>query len=66
MFTTGNGRYHYYVAHWCDIDGEYQGKYFSIDKLGESEAFRLACEYRQQRIEELNAQGAGYTARHGT
>jgi hypothetical protein len=40
-------------------------KSFCIDRLGEQEAFRLACEYRAKMIEELNSQGAGYTERHG-
>lgn len=41
-------------------------KYFSIEKLGEEQAFRLACEWRERMIQELNDQGAGYTERHGT
>lgn len=40
-------------------------KTFSISKLGKEEAFRQACEYRKQKIEELNQSGAGYTDRHG-
>jgi len=60
----------YYVAR-CQTtnpNGKVAVKYshFSIDKLGEAEAFRLACEYRAKMIEELNANGAGYTTRHGT
>lgn len=39
---------------------------FSFSKYGKEEAFRLACEWRKQKIEELNAAGAGYTDRHGT
>lgn len=39
---------------------------FSISKYGKDEAFRLACEWREQKIKELNEQGAGYTDRHGT
>jgi len=41
-------------------------KYFSISKYGEEEAFRLACQWRKEQIEQLNANGAGYTERHGT
>lgn len=60
-----NGRY-YYTANWTTVNGKRKQKSFSILKLGESEAFRLACEYREKMIEELNSQGAGYTERHGT
>lgn len=38
---------------------------FSCEKYGYDQAFQLACEYRAKMIEELNAQGAGYTPRHG-
>lgn len=63
--STNKGRYHYYIAHWNAFNGKQKQKCFSILKLGELEAFRLACEYRQQIIGELNSQGAGYTERHG-
>lgn len=55
----------YWRATYCDLTGKQICKYFSIDKLGNGEAFRLACEYRAQKINELNNQGAGYTERHG-
>jgi hypothetical protein len=59
--------YHYYGVCWATLDGNTNNrKYFSRDKLGDEEAFRLACEYREKMIAELNAQGAGYTERHGT
>ena len=48
------------------IDGRISTRSFSVLKYGKDEAFRLACEWRQQMIAELNAQGAGYTERHGT
>lgn len=54
-----------FVAVWKE-GGKSNSKSFSIRKYGESEAFRLACEYRKQKITELNDQGAGYTERHGT
>jgi len=41
-------------------------KSFSISKYGLIPAFYLACEWRKERIKELNEQGAGYTDRHGT
>lgn len=56
----------FYTANWKDISGKSRQKSFSISKLGDTEAFRLACEYRTRMIEELNADGAGYTDRHGT
>lgn len=55
----------YFVARWFDRSGVLKGKHFRIDKLGHDNAFRLACEYRAKMIEELNAQGMGYTERHG-
>ena len=48
------------------VDGVSKYKRFGVAKYGKDEAFRLACEWRQQMIAELNAQGAGYTERHGT
>lgn len=47
-------------------DGQIYSKRFTISKYGEEQAFRLACEWRNQKIKELNEQGAGYTERHGT
>lgn len=58
------GRYKYWVAYWKDV--KLMSKCFSVSTHGNEEAFRLACEYRAKMIEELNAQGAGYTERHGT
>lgn len=60
-----NSRLHWRASYY-NLDGKHIHKYFSIDEYGEQEAFRLACEHRQQMIAELNAQGAGYTERHGT
>ena len=40
-------------------------KSFSTVKYGYEEAFRMAVEYRSMMIAQLNAQGAGYTERHG-
>jgi hypothetical protein len=64
---SNNGRgTSYWVARWQDVTGKSLQKRFSIAKLGEDQAFLLACEYRTKMIEELNRQGAGYTERHGT
>lgn len=60
-----NKTYKIYLA-VCNHDGFRHFKEFFVSKYGEEEAFRLACEWRKQKIEELNAQGAGYTDRHGT
>lgn len=48
------------------VNGKAKQKYFDDIKLGEQEAFRLACEWRKEQIRLLNEQGAGYTDRHGT
>lgn len=45
--------------------GNYRNKKFSVLKLGLLPAFRDAVMYRRKMIEELNAQGAGYTENHG-
>lgn len=63
----GNGKvYEYFTAYWRSLDGKFYQKLFPIHKLGETEAFRLACECRDSAINELNSQGAGYTEQHGT
>ena len=54
-----------YVATWMQLDGIEKQKSFACKKYGDEEAFRMACEYREKMIEELNKQGAGYTERHG-
>lgn len=38
---------------------------FSCNKYGHEQAFQLACQWREQKIAELNEQGAGYSERHG-
>lgn len=55
----------YWVARWADLSGKEKVKHFSIDRYGHDEAFRLACEYRELMISELNKNGAGYTEMHG-
>lgn len=60
----GNGKHNdYWFAVWND--GKQKSKAFSVSKYGYEEAFRLACEWRAKMIEQLNAQGAGYTETHG-
>lgn len=40
-------------------------KSFSVKKLGLLEAFAMACQFREDKINELNAMGYGYTENHG-
>lgn len=54
-----------YTADWRELDGTRRSKSFSINKYGKEEAFRLACETRENAIKELNEQGAGYSENHG-
>ena len=55
----------YYVASWCEIDGKLKQKRFSIKKNGEEKAKADAIIYRNQQIQRLILEGAGYTERHG-
>lgn len=65
--NPNNVTYRYYKAEWSDTTSMTKCyKIFSVHRLGEEQAFKLACEYRAAMIESLNAQGAGYTERHGT
>ena len=53
-------------AYYCHItSGKQIFKTFSINKYGYDGAFKLACEWREKKIAELNLEGAGYTERHG-
>lgn len=64
--VSARERQTYITATYTPPNGKNMSKYFSVDKLGYEEAFRLACEWRKTKIAELNEQGAGYTERHGT
>jgi len=55
----------YWVAKWCELDGRDTGRLFNIAKYGEDAALNLAIKARQDAITRLNAEGAGYTERHG-
>lgn len=58
---------HYYMARWSDIGKKECSKKFNIKHYATDQlALQAASEYRKQMIAELNAQGAGYTERHGT
>lgn len=54
-----------YEAHWKNLDGTNGRKSFSTRKYGEEEAFRLACQVREEAIKHLNEQWAGYAESHG-
>jgi hypothetical protein len=64
-FWTNKSGTTYAVAYWQNLAGKQERKKFSCKKLGKDIAFQRACEYRQQRIAELNESGAGYSDRHG-
>lgn len=53
-----------YRATWKDADGKEQCHNFSTRKYGYEEAFKLACEVREKKIQELRALGFDYTDRH--
>lgn len=53
-----------YLA-YVKINRKQKRKSFSTKVYGEEEAFRLAVEQRKAWIEELNAEGAGFSEKHG-
>lgn len=56
----------YCKAIWNNLQtGKQCKKSFSVKTYGLLPAFKLACEYRDKMIAELNSQGAGYTEHHG-
>ena len=57
--------YEYWVATWNTLDGKSKRKRFSVLKYGEEKAKELAIQHRKLMIEELNAEGAGYSEHHG-
>lgn len=61
LWTAGNA----WRATVIQLNGKQKCKTFSIAKWGEDLAFAMACDARQDMIDELNQQGAGYTQRHG-
>lgn len=68
-FTIAKGRkvdsYTYVTATWYPENNKRVSKHFSVTSMGLMPAFKDAVEYRRKMIEELNAQGAGYTENHG-
>lgn len=61
-----NGDYYSKYSARAIRNGKPVSRTFSVQKYGDEKAFRLAVEWRDGVIEELNTQGAGYTERHGT
>lgn len=55
-----------WAACWTDLLGNNQRKHFAVIKHGYDGAFELAKAHRAAVVEEMNAQGAGYSERHGT
>ena len=58
----------YAVARWNEIiDGKSKSKNkkFSTTKIGETEAFNRAVKFREDKINELNLMGYGYSEQHG-
>ncbi len=53
------------VARWVDLSGKRKSKSFSVNTYGEGPALKMAVEFRDKKIEELNELGAEYTERHG-
>ena len=57
------GRYLRWIATWTE-GHERKSKGFSVLKYTNELAFKMACEFRTNKIKELNKNGAGYTERH--
>lgn len=55
----------YWQVRWCPEMGKSKTKLFSVLKYGEDTARRMAIDFRQQKMEEMVANGLGYTERHG-
>lgn len=54
-----------FVATWRDLNGKKQAREISAMKWGYDNARRMAEKYRDEAIAKLNAQGAGYSEKHG-
>jgi len=63
-FKRNRDGHTYWTATWRDGTARSRGRSFMIEKYGNDEAFKLACEYRKNKIEELKAKGFDYTDRH--
>lgn len=65
LATNSSSGILYWTAQWNDLSGKRKSKAFNTEKLGYEIAFDEAVKYRTKMIEELNAQGAGYSENHG-
>lgn len=54
-----------YACGRVQVLGKVSRKSFSVEKYGEEEAFRLACEWRKEMLSNLNANGERFTEMHG-
>lgn len=54
-----------YIATWNNLQQKQETKSFNINKYGKEAALKLAIDYRNNKIAELNLMGAGYTEDHG-
>jgi hypothetical protein len=50
--NSGGTIYVAYRVNWTDTGGKSRNKFFSIEKLGTRKAFKLACEYRKEKLVE--------------
>ena len=67
-FSTIRDGTTFWTACWQDKVGKgskTKQKRYRVSVHGHDAAFKLACDYRAMKIEELNLAGAGYTDRHG-
>lgn len=65
-FTTNQRGQTSVRARWQTLEGSKSvAKSFSINTYGLLPAFKMACEHREQMIQKLNDQGAGYSDKHG-
>ena len=65
---TRTNRWLYVVATWYEYaDGchKFRNKKFAVKTLGLLEAFAQACQFRLNKIKELNDKGYGYSVTHG-
>lgn len=52
-------------ASWVDSEGRVNRRSFAAKRHGEERAFRLACEARQEAMDEMKSKGEGYSEYHG-
>lgn len=60
-----SGFYTYVTASWYGEDGKRSSKHFAVAKYGLLPAFKMACEYRDEKINMLKVSGLEYSEKHG-